>query len=68
MKNIQVLALCFLIFSCSPDSESPPVESPEDNESNTSLSYEPKGVPFTKPKIEVMEVSQSEININWFTP
>ena len=68
MKNIQVLALCFLIFSCSPDSESPPVESPEDNESNTSLSYEPKGVPFTKPKIEVMEVSQSEITINWFTP
>ena len=44
MKNIQALALCLLFFSCSPDSESPPVDSPDDNESNSSLSYEPKGV------------------------
>ena len=68
MKNAQALALCFLLFSCSPDTESPPVDTPDGNEIDSSLSYEPKGVPFTKPKIEVMKVSQSEITINWFSP
>ena len=68
MKNLQALAFCFILFSCSPESEPPPAESPDDESANQPPSYEPLAAPLAKPKVEVLEVSQSEISINWFTP
>lgn len=68
MKTLLSTALCFFLVSCGSDPESPPVDSPIDNEQNQSLSYEPRGVPLTNPNVEVMKVSQSDITINWFSP
>ena len=68
MKNLQALAFCFILFSCSPESELPPVESPDDKSAKQPVSYEPFNAPFEKPQVEVMKVSQSEITINWFNP
>ena len=68
MKNIPFITLCFLLFSCSEEPEPTPVNDPDDKEDNQSLSYEPSGEPFSKPQVQVMKVSQSEITINWYTP
>ena len=68
MKNTPFISLCFLLFSCSEEPQPTPVNDPDGMEDNQSLSYESSGEPFSKPQVHVMNVSQSEITINWFTP
>lgn len=68
MKNTPFISLCFLLFSCSEEPQPTPVNDPDGMEDNQSLSYESSGEPFSKPQVHVMNVSQSEITINWFAP
>ena len=69
MKITLLASLCFILISCSESPESTPLKkSGQKEEAQRTNSYEPVGKPLTKPRVEVMAVTQSEVSLNWFDP
>jgi hypothetical protein len=69
MKTTLLACICFFLISCSESPESPPLKkSGKKEEAQRTNSYEPVGKPLTKPRVEVMEVTQSEVTLHWFDP
>ena len=69
MKNFLLTYLCFILISCSESPESTPLKkSGQKEEAQRTNPYEPVGKPLTKPRVEVMAVTKSEVSLNWFDP
>lgn len=68
MKITILLVLSFFFLSCSQDTNPSPSELKDNNDQTKALDYQPNGVPLSNPQVEVMEVSQTEISLNWFNP
>ena len=68
MKNSFFLLFCVWLFSCSEETKDLKIETTSEIETPAPNEYHRIGEIFSEPKVEIMEVSQSVITLNWFDP
>ena len=68
MKNSTIILFCMLLFSCSEENRPLPADPTENQELSEQTGYHTTGQVLTKPKVEIMEISQYAITLNWFEP
>ena len=68
MKNSTIVLFSMLLFACSEENQPLPSDPTENPESSEQTGYHSTGQVLTKPKVEVMKVSQYAITLNWFEP
>ncbi len=68
MKNSTIALFCMFLFACSEENQPSPADPTENPGSSEQTGYHSTGQVLTKPQVEVMEISQYAITLNWFEP